>query len=125
MKNKKILAGVGCLCILAISVLSSCNGSENPLLQGDREKTVEFLIVASIKAEKEVKIFQKSIAGSYYGECAQGKGLAVVCDEIFKTILEECKKTKAYESITLKDLKDKRAFERLEKTYNKILREKY
>lgn len=99
--------GVSALVITVVGVMTI--PKTNPLTEGDLNDRVNFLVNASIYAEKKLKLDNESAPGSYFNGCMKSGAKAVdnrVCQALYKQMISYAKQHKPYQHLTVKELTD-------------------
>lgn len=108
---------------LLLTSLNACKPHENILLKIKSERVAEFLVKAAKAAEKEVKLpdTKKGEAPFYYKECMKGDKDKVVCEKLYKGMVNYAKTIDRFKSVTVADLSSDDLFDEIEDDYNRAL----
>lgn len=106
------LAGVCCSALL----VTACH--QNPLASNDKEKSANFVMKASMFAEKKAN---RMVSGTGYKQCMTENIQGFNCPKLFVDMLIFAKDNQEYKGLTVADLKDKQAYQLMASAYNKAL----
>lgn len=104
--------------ISLMTLLSACSSHPNPLTTAEPQAAAEFLVTASQAAEKKLNVFQAP-GGYFYGACMRGKEKQSVCQQLYQAMVHFAKTTKRFQMVTVRDLTDQRAFQKLKTDYDR------
>lgn len=97
------------------ALLSGCSSS-NPLKTADPEVAAHFLVKASQAAEKKLNL-SRATSGSYYGRCMREEEKKALCDRLYQAMVTYAKTTTTFKGLTVKNLTDPHAFEKVKEDY--------
>lgn len=108
MKKVSVITGIAAAAIL----VSACH--QNPLTSHDKKKTASFVLDASTYAEK---IAGKNVRGSAYKQCMTENVQNIDCPKLFNDMATFAKDSTDFKGLTVADLKDKPAFNKIAAIY--------
>lgn len=106
------LAGVCCSALL----VTACH--QNPLARNDKEKSANFVMNASMFAEKKAN---RMVSGTGYKQCMTENIQGFNCPKLFVDMLIFAKDNQEYKGLTVADLKDKQAYQLIASAYDNAL----
>lgn len=106
-------------CVL--SLLTAC--SHNALKTAEPKNAAEFLVHASQVAEKKLKLtelrFYSPPGGYYYRDCMEDKENKKLCHKLYLAMVNYAKTTSVFNSLTVDDLTNQTAYQKLEEDYKR------
>lgn len=112
------------ICFFIVGI-TACSPHKNPLTTEKPQAVVKFLMAASNYAVNKINYFDSMHDGSDYGFCMDNySGLESAkqktCDSIYQAMVGYAKKDKkqsGFQSLTVADLKDQKAYSKIESAY--------
>jgi len=116
----KVCVKVGGLMIGSCVLLVACSSHPNPLETVRPKVAGQFLLKASVFAEKQLSLFDGS-GGQYYGACMAGKAGKTLCKSLYQAMLRYAKTTQHFKEMTLADLTDRGVYQSVQVSYQAAL----